>query len=154
MTAGLPGTGLGGMYYLLSILLMCAKEVVHRIRGTGDRVKSRIAREQILILAGAMVTLWLNGMAIQYLLHLLSRRPGGGGGPSLSQAAASSLPVNALAVSVGILAGLLLLVQVLRLLVRNSALRGRASRRWPSPGPARSWRRSPAGAPRWWLRRR
>ncbi len=62
MTAGLPGTGLGGMYYLLSILVMCGKEVVHRIRGTGGRVKSRIAREQILILAGAMATMWLNGL--------------------------------------------------------------------------------------------
>ncbi len=129
MTAGLPGTGLGGLYYLLSILLMCAKEVVHRIRGTGDRTKSRIAREQILILAGAMLTLWLNGMAIQYLLHLLSRHGAGrGGAPSLSQAAATGLPVNALAVSVGILAGLLLLVQVLRLFVRHSALRGGDSR--------------------------
>ena len=128
MTAGLPGTGLGGLYYLLSILLMCAKEVVHRIRGTGDRVKSRIAREQVLILAGAMATLWLNGVAIQYLLHLLSRHaagPAGGGAPSLVQAAATGLPVNVLAVSVGVLAGLLLLVQVLRLLVRRNALRGR-----------------------------
>ncbi len=128
MTAGLPGTGLGGLYYLLSILLMCAKEVVHRIRGTGDRAKSRIAREQVLILAGAMVTLWLNGMAIQYLLHLLSRHvagPGGRGLPSLSQAAATGLPVNVLAVSVGVLAGLLLLVQVLRLVLRNSVPRGR-----------------------------
>ncbi len=112
------------MYYLLSILLMCAKEVVHRIRGTGDRVKSRIAREQVLILAGAMVTMWLNGMAIQYLLHLLTRHGAGlSGAPSLSQAAQAGLPVNALAVSVGILAGLLLLVQVLRLLVRRPRLR-------------------------------
>ena len=122
MTAGLPGTGLGGLYYLLSILLMCAKEVVHRIRGTGNATKSRIAREQVLILSGAMVTLWLNGMAIQYLLRLLPRHgaAAAGGAPSLWHAARTGLPVNALVISVGILVGLLLLVQVLRLFARRS----------------------------------
>ena len=136
MIAGLPGTGLGGMYYLLSILVMCGKEAVHRIRGTGDRVKSRIAREQVLILAGAMATMWLNGMAIQYLLRLLSRRgTAGRGALSLSQSAMSSLPVNALAVSVGVLAGLLLLVQLLRLVMRHGARWGRSTANSRAEGP-------------------
>ena len=117
----MPGTGLGGLYYLLSVVLMCIREVVHRIRGTGDRGKSRIAREQVLILGGALTTMWLNGMAIQYLVRLFSRHTGGGTAVHhLQQAARGGLPLNVMAVSVGILGGLLLLVRVLRLLVRRS----------------------------------
>jgi len=122
----LPGTGLGGLYYLLSVVLMCIREVVHRIRGTGDRGKSRIAREQVLILGGALTTMWLNGMAIQYLVRLLSRHRSGGRVPTLSQAAQAGLPVNALLISVGILLGLIVLVQVLRLFIRRSGPSHRA----------------------------
>jgi hypothetical protein len=117
MTAGLPGTGLGGLYYLLSILVMCVKEGVHRIRGSGDRAKSKIAREQILILAGAIFTMWLNGLALQYLLRMFSsHRPGIEASQALAQA---GLPLNSLAVGAGLLAGLMLLVQLLRLFVRR-----------------------------------
>ncbi len=121
MNAGLPGTGLGGLFYLLSILLMCVKEVLHRIRGTGDRAKSRIALEQVLILVGALFSMWLSGLALHFLVRAISPTVGievQGMARTLTQA---GLPLNALAVSTAVLAGLLLLVQLLRLVVRKPA---------------------------------
>ncbi len=122
MNAGLPGTGLGGLFYMLSILLMCIKEVAHRIRGTGDRAKSRIALEQVLILVGALFSIWLSGLALHFLVRVLSPKVGieiiEGMAKALPQA---GLPLNVLAMSTAVLAGLLLVVQLLRLVVRKPA---------------------------------
>ncbi len=62
MTAGMPGTGIGGVFYLLSAIIMPLNETVLTIRG-----KSSIARWLVvirqLVIAGAIVCgMWLLGM--------------------------------------------------------------------------------------------
>ncbi len=121
MNAGLPGTGLGGLFYLISILIMCVKEAVHRIRGTGDRAKSRIALDQVLILVGALFSMWLTGLALHYLVRALSPKVGIGIEGMAKALPQAGLPLNALAVSAAVLGGLLLMVQLLRLVVRKPA---------------------------------
>ncbi len=126
MVAGLPGAGLGGLYYLGSILVMWAREAIRFVTGKRNRAKSAIARETVLILAGVLVSLWLNGLAVQFLVWVLWTRWHGGaaGTKALPHA---GLPLNALAISAAILGGLLLSVQLLRLLVRRPVREARRS---------------------------
>lgn len=62
MNVGLPGTGLGGIFYLFCALVMLAVELVRLARGKGDKELLRIAAIQSAMAVGMMLavvaTLW------------------------------------------------------------------------------------------------
>src|SRR5207245_7776159 len=73
MTAGLPGTGIGGMFYLISALATPLREAYLRVRGRRSRGwKPVVAQTAIAgaILASGWATGWLLRLALN-----LSRRP-------------------------------------------------------------------------------
>ncbi|WP_299050184.1 hypothetical protein [uncultured Nocardioides sp.] len=56
MTAGLPGTGLGGLFYLLLALYMPLHELVRTLQGRGSRERWRLALTQMLIALGIIAS--------------------------------------------------------------------------------------------------
>src|SRR5712671_3833740 len=113
MAAGLPGTGIGGMFYLISALATPLREGYLRLRGRksrGWRLVVALTAIAGAILAGLWATSWLLGLALSASRRLLpaatTPHPG------------NLLPAVALLISVGTLAGVLLGVEVLRLWVR------------------------------------
>jgi hypothetical protein len=64
MTAGLPGTGIGGLFYLLLVLLMPLREAW---RGPGERTdvhRWRIIGGKLAITSGILVALWLEAWTL------------------------------------------------------------------------------------------
>jgi tetratricopeptide (TPR) repeat protein len=118
MTVGLPGTGIGGMFYLLSALAMPLREAVRRLRGVGSTASPRwrmVATQAALaggILAGMWVTGWLLGLAVHALppaLHLTATH----------HPAANALRVTALVLSFATLAAVLSGVELARLCIQR-----------------------------------
>ena len=77
MIAGLPGTGIGGLFYLLSALLMPFLELLATLRGRSSAERWRVVRDQTLIAGGIILgvsgTYWIIGLI---LLPLPSVSPG------------------------------------------------------------------------------
>lgn len=83
MTAGVPGTGIGGLFYLLAALLLPLRGIVRRVRGV--RVSWRAIARNAGLAFGVFLGIWLTG----WLLGLLV-------GPATAtlKASARSLPVS------------------------------------------------------------
>ena len=114
MTAGLPGTGIGGMFYLISALATPLWEAYLRVRGRRSRGwRVVIAQTAIAggILAGLWATGWLLGLALSASRRILTA--------AATPHPGNLLPAVALLISAGTLAGVLLGVELLRLWVRR-----------------------------------
>ena len=59
MTPGLPGAGIGGIFYLVAALLSPVCEGVRTIRGKGSRRQWRLVLRHFLLAASILVVLWL-----------------------------------------------------------------------------------------------
>ena len=115
MSVGMPGTGIGGMFYLLSALATPLSEAYRRVRrgargGLGTRGWRPVAGQLALaggILAGMWATGWLLGVAL-HAAHSIARLPA-------APPAGNALRTAALVLSFGTLATVLLGVELLRL---------------------------------------
>ena len=120
MTPGLPGTGIGGLFYVLSALLMPICELWRRWRGEAGGRGALVAR-QFAIAVGAVAAM---SLAFWLLDSLLPANPAGAraaGATLLSW----TLPirVSALLVTSAVLAAVLGAVHLLRLWLRIRAPR-------------------------------
>ncbi len=126
MTAGIPGAGIGGMFYMLSAVAMPFHAVfrVARAKLSGAREQPRIDWSAILrqfaIAAGILAALWLTGWFIArginaYPQSLGALKPGAPG-----HRVPNILRTGALILSVGTLTFVLLAVQIARLFIRPS----------------------------------
>lgn len=61
MTAGLPGTGIGGLFYLLSALLMPLRELWLVLRTGGSHQPRPLAWRQACMAAAIVLVTWLTG---------------------------------------------------------------------------------------------
>lgn len=68
MSVGLPGTGVGGLFYLLSALLMPFREAHRATTGRSDRRSRGVVLRQSLIALGVLGGIWLAGWLIGLLL--------------------------------------------------------------------------------------
>jgi hypothetical protein len=105
MHAGLPGTGLGGLFYILLALWMPVAELYATLRGRSSRARWRLVGTQFAIACGIIAAV---GGTVAFYVHLVGApRTLGMDGPALALA-----PV--------VLAGVLLsvLVAVLRVWAR------------------------------------
>jgi len=72
MIVGLPGTGIGGMYYLLIAIWMPLHGLLHGLKEKLPGFKIGIIRRQVFmmvaVLAGMWVTGWLIGLCIAVLI--------------------------------------------------------------------------------------
>src|SRR5437773_2089255 len=114
VTAGLPGAGIGGMFYLMSALATPLREAYLRVRGRRPRGWGLVATQTAIagaILAGVWATGWLLSLALSASRSVI---------PALATVHPGNLlPAVALLFSVGTLAAVLLGVEVLRLWIRR-----------------------------------
>ena len=117
MTVGLPGVGIGGMFYLASALLMPFRSLVAMF--TGRETRWPVALRQALIALATLAAVWATGWAIGWLIAAFSPAPIAGALPG----ATSGVPVRnvvrtaALLASIGTLTLVLAAVQTMRLLL-------------------------------------
>jgi fucose permease len=64
MTAGIPGSGIGGCFYVLSALLMPVQESVAIYRKTSSRASRKTVVRQILNSIGVLCGVWSTGWFI------------------------------------------------------------------------------------------
>jgi hypothetical protein len=128
MTVGLPGTGIGGFFYILSALLMPFSEVYRAIRYPHEPRRWRLAFRQFFIASGVLGSLSLIAWAVSPAAA-----------PYVAAYSDRNVPIvvgiSALALTLGVLATVLTSVQVLRLVVPRQPRRVAI----PLP-PPRRWR--------------
>lgn len=64
MNAGLPGTGIGGLFYILLALVMPLRELYLTARGRSSRERWRLVLQQLLIACGIVGSLAVTGWAV------------------------------------------------------------------------------------------
>ena len=65
MNVGLPGTGLGGLFYLLTALLMPLVELIQTLRGRTAWRRWLVALQQAGLAAGILSGLWATGFLLR-----------------------------------------------------------------------------------------
>ena len=65
MNVGLPGTGIGGMFYLLSAVCM---PLVEALRGGRSSVRWRLVGRQFLMAAGIAAGMWIAGFILAVMM--------------------------------------------------------------------------------------
>ena len=112
MTAGLPGTGLGGLFYLLAALCLPLRFAWLRARGQRDRRHRVFVIRQLAMSMSMLAAVWLTGV----LLGLWRPLP-------------NVLTVAPIVVTAGTLVAILIAVEIGRLIVRPPASFGRGALR-------------------------
>lgn len=114
MTAGLPGVGIGGIFYLASALLMPMRSLVAVLSGRSDEARWPVAIRQASLAAGILGALWLTGWALGWLLTAFVPEAATVATGASAGEVRSVVKVGALVVSLGTLAAVLALVQLVR----------------------------------------
>ena len=70
MNAGLPGTGIGGVFYLLSALWMPFHELHKTLRRKSRPQRMRLILVQLSIALGIIVGIWLTGWLLGELMMM------------------------------------------------------------------------------------
>ena len=117
MTVGLPGVGLGGIFYLVSALTMPVRELVRTLRRESSRARWRLVARQWTLAAGIVVAMWLTGKGVGSLVSFLGARPLSSGMVH-GVSSRNALQVSALALSLGTLSFVWIGMHALRLFVR------------------------------------
>ena len=69
MVAGLPGTGIGGIFYLLTSLFIPFIEFYKMILGKGDKRRWGFVLFQLLITGGIFLGFWMTGWFLGWLIN-------------------------------------------------------------------------------------
>ena len=118
MTVGIPGVGFGGIFYLIGALFMPVREVVRTARGESNAERWAKVATQWSLAAGILVALWATGWVLGHVLTpaLLTRT---GAGVGRLAAPHNVLRVSVFAMSLGMLAILILAVRIAHLVLRR-----------------------------------
>ena len=116
MTAGLPGVGIGGIFYLVSALLMPVRSLVAVARGRADEARWSTALRQAALAAGILGALWVTGWALGWIIANLIPEATliAADGRSTGEVR-SVIRTSALLLSLGTLSVVLAIVQLLRM---------------------------------------
>lgn len=126
MTAGLPGSGLGGIFYFLSILVMLLKEFYLFLRKKRVPHKRRIAKKQFKLIIGMIFSFWISGLLFNLLISLFQKPAVQkiiGSHPAVSGSNIQKffkLPISTLIISFSILGIILGTVELLRFVVKRN----------------------------------
>jgi hypothetical protein len=129
MTVGIPGVGLGGIFYLVSALLMPVHHFVRRLSGQTTPRWGLVMR-QLTTACGILAALWLTGLALGVVIAALPDSFSPSHSIHASERVHNVLRGGALVLSLGTLVVVLTLVHVARLVVHYdiNSRRRRASR--------------------------
>ena len=140
MTAGLPGAGIGGLFYLLGALLTPVWETVRALRDDGSPRRWGLVLRHFLLATSILCGIWLTGWLIGLVLtspSVVGQHGGAPVDPAYTQMIGRRMALFALTT----LAVVLVAVEVLRLylVVLNPSRRRTVlptRRRFPTPIPA------------------
>jgi hypothetical protein len=117
MTAGLPGTGIGGLFYLLLVLFMPLREAFRLLRGRGDVRRWRTIGGKLLLAGGILAALWVEAWVLFEMFGLRRESFAATFGANAEQAARAARAASfATLATLGLV---LFALAVLRLLVRR-----------------------------------
>lgn len=68
MTAGLPGTGIGGLFYVLSGILMPFREAYRAMLRKSDARSRRLVAYQTLLALGVVGGIWVTGWLLGLMI--------------------------------------------------------------------------------------
>lgn len=113
MIAGLPGTGIGGLFYMLIALWMPVNEVIDIIRGRANPKNMQLVKTHILLTSGILIAViatgWLAGCLAIIILF---------GIPGASTQVENFLQIAPIILSFLTLIAVYLAMHVLRLAIR------------------------------------
>jgi hypothetical protein len=123
VTAGLPGTGIGGLFYLISALLMPFREAFLALTGRGNRERGQIALQQGGLAVIIVGVVWVTGLVLGLL------RVGTTLVHHATIAGVRVLYITPVLVAFATLSGVLLAVEIARivLLLREGPVKSAAS---------------------------
>jgi len=137
MTAGLPGTGIGGLYYLVLVILMPVREAYLTARGRSSRARWRIVGQHVALGGGIVGALFALGWMIHSLLGALLGTAFGPATRHMMVNATTVINRNAMVATVSVLAGVLLIATLWHLVESTLGIRS-------TPAPARDHDTRPA----------
>lgn len=127
MNAGLPGTGIGGLFYIAGALWMPIDATYQRLSGRRTDLPWKVVARQAGIAVGVLAALWLTGWGVGFLVAFVTADPaaaGGGPGAGTAPSRVTSIVRWATLIgSTGVLVSLVGVVQLLRLTVSRPAPR-------------------------------
>jgi len=87
MVVGLPGTGIGGLFYLCMALWMPVHELWRLMHGRSSLARWRFIVFNWLIVAGILVTLWVTMLGMKMLVRAMGLDSSSGllAGPELAR---------------------------------------------------------------------
>jgi hypothetical protein len=113
MTAGLPGTGIGCLFYLLSALCMPFIEVYMTCRGRSSRQRWKLVATQLGFALGIAGGFWVTGWCLARILPAEHILPLQGSGELLNVIAITSFVITG-----GVLASVLIGIEIVSLVGR------------------------------------
>jgi len=120
MTAGVPGTGIGGLFYLVAALLLPLRGLILRMRGA--RVPWPTLFRQMRLAVGVFLGIWATGWLLGFVVGPIAGTARiAGRAESVTRGFRSIVRWSALLAGLGALAVVLLSVEVARLVVRKRA---------------------------------
>jgi hypothetical protein len=130
MIAGLPGTGIGGLYYLFAAGWMMVRACYARISRRQDLSRWTVVRTQTILTFSIVGGMWATGEVVGLILLLF---------PQGRSVILRSLTTHALAWTVTTLVALYLVLHVIRVLISISgSLNARRNPRDAEVAPANS----------------
>lgn len=73
MNAGLPTTGIGGIFYFLSVWIMLMLEITRTIRGKSSKHSWKFVSGQLLMVLSILTSIWLTAEIIAKVLPAQTR---------------------------------------------------------------------------------
>jgi hypothetical protein len=123
MTVGLPGTGIGGFFYLISALVMPAHELIFLIRGRSSLARWKIVGRQTAIAMGIIAGIWGMGWLIGSCIRAAHSRSLAAMAHSIASPEMNVIRITALSVSLGVLATIIFAMNLLALMIKIKAAR-------------------------------
>jgi hypothetical protein len=79
MTPGVPGAGIGGLFYLASTLLLPFRSLKRRLMGQPDPVSSRQIWHNVAMAGGVVAALWMVGWLLAFIVpdEMVNKAAGG-----------------------------------------------------------------------------
>jgi len=110
MTVGLPGAGIGGLFYLASTLLLPVRSIVRRLRGRPDALNWRGQAHIVLMALAIMGSLWVSGWLLAFVVP--DRMLASSSGAATAVTSRTVIPLATFGIGVGTLAMVLIAVEI------------------------------------------
>ena len=118
MNVGLPGTGIGGLFYLITALLMPVVELVRLLRGLSSLERWKVAVEQWMLAVGILAGLWTTSLVLRILFpSVLVHRHVGHGRMMTTTTGSRLFGVTPTVVSFAALAGIVIAAEFVSLIL-------------------------------------